>query len=371
MYSRIILLLALVVGVTSTSTRAQVNLPERARADVGAVYTMSNAANGNQILVYDRFPNGRLQAAGSVYSGGNGSGGGLGNQGALRLTQDQGWLLAVNAGSDSVSVLQIRERGLLRIDTADSGGSRPVSVTEHGGLVYVLNAGSDSIAGFRLSRTGRLQPLAGSSRLLSTTGTGPAQIGFSPDGRQLVVTEKATSRILSFPVDAFGLPGEAVVTESNGMTPFGFTFGKRNQLFVSEAFGGAADASATSAYRLGEDGSLETIVASAPTNQTANCWVELTPNGRYAYVTNTGSGTISGYSVGFDGALSLLDDNGVTASTGGRPIDIALSGNGQFIYALVGGSQQIVGFRIQPNGGLIPLAAVDFIPEGANGLAAR
>ena len=42
-----------------------------------------------------------------------------------------------------------------------------------------------------------------------------------------------------------------------------------------------------------------------------------------------------------------------------------------FIYALVGGSQQIVGFRIQPNGGLIPLAAVDFIPEGANGLAAR
>ena len=65
-------------------------------------------------------------------------------------------------------------------------------------------------------------------------------------------------------------------------------------MFVSEAFGGAPNLSATSSYKLDSDGQLTTISASVGTNQTANCWVVVTPNGQFAYVTNTGSGSISG-----------------------------------------------------------------------------
>jgi 6-phosphogluconolactonase (cycloisomerase 2 family) len=149
------------------------------------------------------------------------------------LSGNERWLLAVNAGSNSISVLQVRRRGLRLIEVQPSGGVRPVSVTEHRGLVYVLNAGSDSIAGFELGRDGRLRTLDGSERPLSGVATDPAQIEFSPDGDVLVVSEKATNKLVTFEIGRRGLPGDPRIQDSSGQTPFGFAFGKRDQLFVS------------------------------------------------------------------------------------------------------------------------------------------
>jgi 6-phosphogluconolactonase (cycloisomerase 2 family) len=341
------------------------------RRFAGAVYTTTNAPAGNAVLVFDRLADGRLVPLTSVPTGGLGTGGGLGNQGALVLARQERFLLAVNAGSDSVSVFAVRNRGLHLIDVQPSGGDQPVSVTEHRGVVYVLNAASDAISGFRLSARGQLHPLYNSIRALSGAGTGPAQVAFSPDGDVLVVTEKATNRITTFQVDRDGYAGQAQVQNSNGQTPFGFAFGKRGQLLVSEAFGGAPDASATSSYQVDDAGLLSTISASVPTNETANCWVVVTPNGRYAYVTNTGSGSISGYAINFAGELTLLDDDGRAGVTGGGPIDLALSDNGRFLYSLVTGTNTIAAFRVAADGSLAALPFVAGIPIGANGLAAR
>jgi 6-phosphogluconolactonase len=340
-------------------------------AIAGAVYTSTNAPGGNSVLVFDRLADGRLVPLTRVATGGRGTGGGLGNQGAMTLTRNERWLLAVNAGSHSISVFSVRRRGLRLIDVQPSGGGQPVSVTEHRGVVYVLNAASDSISGFRLGRDGRLRPIYGATRALSGAGTGPAQVSFSPDGDTLVVTEKATNKIVTFQVDRDGFPGLAQVQDSNGPTPFGFAFGKRDQLFVSEAFGGAPDASATSSYELDRDGLLTTISASVGTNQTANCWVVVTPSGRFAYVTNTGSGSISGYKIGFDGELELLDADGRTAVTGGGPIDLALSDSGQFLYSVNTGTNTIGAFLVHSDGSLTALPFVSGLPSGANGLAAR
>lgn len=363
------------VGLTAAAAFAQESATRHGRRlpFPGAVYTMSNAPAGNAIIIFDRLHDGRLVAAGEVPTGGAGTGGGLGNQGGLTLTRNERWLLAVNAGSDTVSVLEVRKRGLRLRDVEPSGGSQPVSVTEHRGLVYVLNAGSDRISGFVLGPHGRLRPLPGSTRSLSGVGTGPAQISFSPDGDVLVVTEKATNTIVTFAIDRHGLPGEAQVHDSAGQTPFGFAFGKRDQLFVSEAFGGAPDASATSSYEVDRHGRLTTISPSVGTNQTANCWVVVTPNGRFAYVTNTGSGSISGYRIDFDGTIALLDADGRTADTGAgsAPIDLALTDNGRFLYSLNSGTNTIGAFRVRADGMLTPLAIVPGLPTGANGLAAR
>jgi 6-phosphogluconolactonase (cycloisomerase 2 family) len=343
----------------------------RHHAVVGAVYTQTNAAGGNAVLVFDRLADGRLIPLTSVDTGGAGSGGGLGNQGALALTHNERWLLTVNAGSNSLSVFAVNRRGLRLIDVAPSGGLQPISVTEHRGLVYVLNAGSDTISGFRLGRRGRLHAIDGSTRPLSGIGTGPAQISFAPDGNVLVVTEKATNKIVTFPVDRDGVAGLAQVQESSGQTPFGFAFGKRDQLFVSEAFGGAPDASATSSYEIDRDGILTTISPSIGTLQTANCWVAVTPNGRFAYVTNTGSGSISGYRIGFDGGLELLDADGRTGVTGAGPIDLALTDNGQFLYSLNSGANTLSAFQVHADGSLTALPTTAGLPAGANGLAAR
>src|SRR5207248_7379662 len=73
---------------------------QAAQDDPGAVYVMSNAPAGNAVLAFDRAANGALSPAGSYATGGNGTGAGLGSQGALVLSADGRWLLAVNAGSN-------------------------------------------------------------------------------------------------------------------------------------------------------------------------------------------------------------------------------------------------------------------------------
>src|SRR5262245_34168610 len=246
----------------------------------GAVYTMTNTVP-NAVVVYSRSADGSLTPEGQVLTGGNGTGIGLGNQGGVVLSQNKRWLFVVNAGSSHVSVFRVLSDGIVLTDVLPSGGTMPLSVTVHGKLVYVLNAGfPNNITGFELNSDGKLIPLPGSARPLSASMTGPAQIEFSPDGDALVVTEKNTNIIDVFPIDRNGIPEQRVGIASHGTTPFGFSFGLRDQILVSEAFGGAANASAVSSYTLNPAGTLTLVTGSAPTMQSAACWVVVTANGR-------------------------------------------------------------------------------------------
>lgn len=69
----------------------------------GLVCTLSNAADGNELVVFARDEEGRLSAAGAVATGGLGLGSGLGSQGALSFGSDPHVLYAVNAGSHNLS----------------------------------------------------------------------------------------------------------------------------------------------------------------------------------------------------------------------------------------------------------------------------
>lgn len=345
------------------------------RRDIaGAVYTMTNAAAGNEVLVLNRGADGRLTHGGAYATNGAGTGAGLGNQSGLALSEDDRWLLVVNAGSDTVSVFAVSRDGLRLTDTEASGGTTPISVTIHKDLVYVLNAGvPNNIQGFRLSPHGALSPLAGTTLPLSGGATAPAQIGFAPSGDFLIVSEKGTNIIDVYPISKDGLASGPLPMASAGVTPFGFAFGKRGQLFVSEAFGGAVDASAVSSYELSRTGTLLTISASAPTTETAACWAIVTNDGRFVYTTNTGSGSISGYEISFDGGLTLLDPDGRTADTGAgsTPIDMALSRNSRYLYVLNGGDRTIGVWSIRSDGSLQGRGALPGLPATANGIAAR
>jgi 6-phosphogluconolactonase len=340
-------------------------------AAVGAVYVLSNEASGNAVLAFPRFANGTLGAPAAYPTGGLGSGGGLGSQGALVLSDGNRWLIGVDAGSSEVSVFRVLVGGLTLTDRQASGGSFPISVTIRGDIVYVLNAGDDgNITGFRLSPSGTLAPLAGSTRPLSGTGTGPAQVEFSPNGRLLVVTEKATNLILTYRVAPGGLTSGPMIHPSVGATPFGFAFAGHDRLIVSEAFGGAPDASAMSSYRL-IDGVPSVVSASVGTTETAACWVVVTNNRRFAYTTNTGSGSITGYLIEPDGQLVILSPDGVTASTGpgSSPLDADLSIDSRFLYVLNGGTNEVGAFQLGVRGRLFPIAAASGLPASAVGLA--
>ena len=342
---------------------------------VGAVYTMSNAAHGNSVLVFKRSSSGRLDPAGVFATGGLGTGGGLGNQSAVVLDQSDRWLFVVNAGSHEISSFEVQAGGLQHIETIASGGFQPISLALHDHLLFVLHAGGnvgevDNITGFRVQPNGTLRPLADSVRPLSEAVTAPAQIAFTPDGSVLVVTEKSTNRLVTYAVGSNGRPGEPTIHASVGTTPFGFAFGKRSQLFISEAFGGAPNASAVSSYTISHQGDLQVISPSVGTTQTAACWVVVTNDGRFAYVTNTGSGSISSYGISFDGDLTLLNAIAAETGPGSGPIDIGLTHDGRFLYVLSSAGGKIDAFRVQAQGGLTPLPGVE-VPTSSNGLAAR
>ena len=362
------LLLPLLAGFTT---------PARADDDTGgarrAVYTITNAADGNEVVVFRRANDGSLVHHETVSTGGLGTGAGLGSQGAVILNKNGRWLFAVNAGSNQISVLRVRQNGLELTDVVDSGGVRPISLTIHNRILYVLNAGaSGNISGFRLAEDGTLEALDGSTQPLSNGGSGdapqPAQISFSPNGNVLVVTEKMTNRIDVYEVKN-KIAGAPVTHDSAGMTPFGFAFDKRKHLIVSEAFGGAPNASALSSYRVARN-TFETRSASVGTTQTAACWVVISKNGKYAYTTNAGSGSISSYTINRDGMISLLEAQAGLTGDGSSPIDMALSKNGKYLYAAAAASSEITIFMAQADGSLESLGAVS-VPAGSLGLAAR
>jgi 6-phosphogluconolactonase (cycloisomerase 2 family) len=340
----------------------------------GAVYVMSNDAAGNAIQVFDRAASGALTAAGEYPTGGLGSGAGLGSQGAVIHSDDGRYLFAVNAGSDEISSFRVRRGQLRLVATVPSGGDMPISLTFDGRRrLVVLNAGgSGNVAGFIVAPNGGLRPMAGATQPLSNGGVGPtpgpAQVSFTPNGRQLVVTEKATNMILTYAVRKDGID-PPIAHPSAGQTPFGFAFGHRNTLIVSEAFGGAADASALSSYRVGQ-GVLTTISPSAATHQTAACWVVVTGNGKYTYTTNTGSASVTGYAIDRDGRLTLLDADGRTGETGQTPIDAALSSHSQYLYVLNAGSDTVSAFAVERDGSLTALGEIP-VAATSVGIAAR
>jgi 6-phosphogluconolactonase len=359
--------IALALGLAGAGVAALATPASASANGVGAVYVQTNAPAGNEVLVLDRYADGSLHEAGRVATHGLGSGAGLGSQGAVTLSQDGRHLLAVNAGSDDVSAFRVGPNGLALVDTAPSGGDRPISVTIYGSLVYVVNAdGSANVSGFRLGRDG-LVPLPGSTRALSATA--PGQVSFTPDGRRLVVTGKGSSTIDTFAIDSDGRALAPVSSGSAGATPFGFDFDNKGHVVVSEAAGGAPDASSASSYDLGVDGTLAPVSGAIPTHQTAACWLVVSKNGRFAYTTNAGSGSVSSYAIAPSGALTLLQS--VAAAPGGGPTDEAFSGNGRFLYVLNPRLGAVNGYRVAPDGSLAPLAGAAGLPTGLVGLAAR
>jgi 6-phosphogluconolactonase len=335
------------------------------------VYTLSNASSGNAVLAFEQRGD-TLIPAGIFPTQGVGSGGGLGNQGAIVLSDDGETLLAVNAGSDDVSVFRVQANGLTLADKVSSGGVRPISIAVHEDWVYVLNAGGSgigNITGFVLTSRDTLKPIPGSTRPLSGPATAPAQVEFNPEGDTLVVTEKATRIIDTYTVDENGVADGPVSQPSSGVTPFGFSFNKRGVLIVSEAFGGTANASAVSSYTL-RNGALVLRSGSVPDFQSAACWIVVTKNGKFAYTSNTGSNNISSYRVGRDGTLTLLA--AVAVSTGAAPIDMALNRNSKFLYVLNATARSIDVFRVdRGTGQLTPVTSLSGLPAGANGLVAR
>jgi 6-phosphogluconolactonase len=342
---------ALILGLAAA---AAVAVPASASASTGAsradfspvvghVYVDDNTAGTNTIGAFNRHADGTLtpQAGSPFVAGGTGTGAGLASQGAIQITPDGRFLIAVDAGSNQISVLRIHFDGslsLVRHGVVSSGGGLPDSVAIHGNLVYVANSGNggSNYTGFRLGLNGRLFPIPGSTATLAANAA-PADVLFNGTGTKLAGTEVGTSAIDSFTVGSDGrltaAPGSPFPAQ--GLGPFGSEFRPTNpgQLFVSNAHNVGAGTGTISAYTDSFNGTL-TAVAGSPfaDDQTAPCWVEITHDGQFLFTVNTGSGEISRYAIAPGGALTLLGSTQVGKTGGVGAVDARLSPDGRFLY---------------------------------------
>jgi 6-phosphogluconolactonase len=357
---RLAVLLALAIAAAafpSTSATAAPPLFGHGPFVVGHAYVDDNTPGSNTIAGFDRHADGTLTALpGSPFpAGGAGSGAGLASQGALQLSDDGRYLLAVDAASSQISVLQLGFNGAPQLVGApvSSDGEDPVSIAVSGNLVYIANAGAHepNVTGFRLGWNGVLYRLPGSTVALPA-GSGPDDVLFDPTGRRLVVALVNTSTIESFRV---GLDGRLVAAPGSpfaaqGPGPFGSEFRPTDpsQLFVSNAHGGEGNGT-VSAFDVSSSGELTSIGASPFADlQTAPCWIEISHDGRYLFAVDTGSGEISSYAINPNGSLTLLGSTPFGAAGAGA-VDARLSPDGRTL--LVNGSKADVIASFAVSGG--------------------
>ena len=341
----------------------------------GHVYVLDNPAGQNSISVYNRSADGALSYAHTFAIGGVGTGDPLGSQGSLTLAGER--LFAVDGASDQISVVDVHDGALSLDGVYSSRGALPVSVTYGDGRLYVVNNGDANtpanVVGFTVAHNGALTPIAGANAPLSAAEPGPAQVALSPDGAILAVTEKATNTVDTYRVASDGSLGARVSVASSGQTPFGFSFNpaQPRELVVADAAGGAAGAAAVTSYYAGAHGAVA-LAGPVADFQTAACWLVITGNGKFAYTTNAGSGTISAYRLSSDGGLSLLNADGVAGSTGAgsHPLEMAFSPNSHVLYALDANTHTLSAFGVQREGGLNPITLQGVsLSTGAVGLA--
>jgi 6-phosphogluconolactonase len=396
----------------------------------GAVYTTTNDPNGNAVIVFRRNRDGTLTQGPTVPTGGTGVAAQppftfpiVDSSGSMALARGGRLLFVVNDGDNTITSFRTTGDGLRRVDRVSSGGVLPVSLTTHGHLLYVVNEQSSSISGYYFSDDGRLWSIPGAEQLISPlfpSGPAPpnsggvaAQIGFSPDGTQLVVTERGVPST-SGAIDTFKVNPDGSLTLEQAKTgagvdpnPFGFAFTDAGTLLVSnvgqvngtfnypagsvpipQIFDSAQFVGSASSYSLSSGGTLTPISTQVASGGRGACWLVLSKDNRYAYVINTlssaksvpkdigtGKDAISRYTVAPNGQLSLM---GTTDAGAGDPTDDQVSSDGRFLYVLdptVFGpnTSHIDVFAINSNGSLTPITVSDTgtLPATVSGLAAN
>ena len=365
------------VGLVAAALPALSEPQQEGFAAEHAVFVMTNDADTNEVIAFDRAPNGTLFGPRKYETGGRGSGGTvdpLGSQGSLTLSDDRALLFATNAGSGTVSIFRVFGAHLALTDRVPSGGSEPNAVAQHGKLLYVLNtAGSSSVVGFEL-HAGRLTRIPDSLRFLSANFVNSASLAFSKDGRFLAVTERATNNIDVFRVQADGRLAPIVVNPAVGLGTFSGVFAPNGALLVSETGGPGPISSTISSYSIGADGKILPISPTVPTLGSANCWNVVTPDGRFVYASNAGTASISGFEIGHNGSLTALPGTVVAVNPpGSANLDIAISSDGAYLYSLNAATGAIGVFQIQQDGRLTNFGTLGGLPAGAglNGIAAN
>ncbi|MCL2706803.1 MAG: lactonase family protein [Dehalococcoidia bacterium] len=338
------------------------------RRKANSVFVMTNAARNNTVRAFSLDDFGILVSAGSAETQGSGAGSSanpLNSQGALAVSGDSKWLIALNAGSNDISILSINNNGKLTFASKSSSiGQSPISVATHGSRIFVLNSKgmSPNITGFSIGKNGDLKAIDREKavRQLPPRAT-CSQIGISPNGRWLVVSNESDNRLIVYSLSGDNIAREPLIMETSGGRPAAFAFDKNNNVIVVESSSGTV-----SSYALSSNG-ISVITAALSTGQTMPRWIAC--NGNYAYTSAPNSGAISTIAVDKNCRLTR-GDTFYADSTG--VAELSASSDGAYLYVSNPRTGRINRLHIGESGKLSTVDGVDsFFGISAQGIAAN
>ncbi len=307
---------------------------KKAIAEKSFVYTITNPNGANSIAAYERnTETGELTFQGTYPTGGRGTGAIIDSQSPLIVDPTGAFLIAVNSASNDISVMAIQADGSLSIvgSPISSRGIDPVSLAISGDLLYVANLGNAttpaSYAGFFLNVDGTLTRI---KRIIELNiGDNPTQILFNQAGNLLIGLQLGNRVINCFRIKASGRL-RSVGELANQSGPFAGVFNPLNdaQLIVGDVrLPGAVS------YTVTKQGDIQQISAIRNAPERAACWIIANRTGEFYWVSNTGTNSLSLFSLDSNGALNLVSSHS-TLAYGRLPFELAVDRDNRFLYEL-------------------------------------
>lgn len=365
-----LLVLGIVNSLAGAGVRAIARSVEGDDPARSFVYTITNPDGPNAVAAYERNPEtGELIFLGTYPTGGRGAGRLIDSQSPLVVNTEGTLLFAVNPGSDDISVMAINDDGslALRDGPVPSRGVEPASLALRGDLIYVANKGDavdpPNYSGFLVENDGTLTRIK--RRIGLVFGDNPTQVLFTRDGGTLIGIRFGSGGLDCYAVRPNGrLRLRSQLNDQRG--PFAAVFNPvaGEQLIVADARLPGA-----SSYVMREDRSLTQITSVSNRPERAACWIVAHSDGSRAWVSNTGTNSLSLYTIGAEGSLNLASTHS-TAAYGRTPFEIALDPGNRFLYQLnVGsGNQSIHTLRVVDgiqDAGLADVGAIG-LPAGSS-----
>jgi 6-phosphogluconolactonase len=242
--------------------------------------------------------------------------------------------------------------------------------------VYVTNSGSNNVSGYSINAaTGGLSALPGSP---FANVSAPSAIAVSSNGFFAFVTNSQANTVTAFRVGTDGALLPASPTPAPvGTAPRAVAI-SRDSRFLYVANSGS---DSVTIFDIGTAGVL-TLVPQAPGNPnpvaaggSSPVALAISPTGRFLYVANSTSNTVTAFQIETSGLLTQVPPAGPGTnpiSVGGTgPTALAMSSTGQFLYVTNGASNTVTAFRVETSGllTLVPPAGSNPNPLSTGGTA--
>jgi hypothetical protein len=293
------------------------------------VYVESNNPNPGQnaILAYKEntttgaltaLPNGRFLTGGTGYRNAGPQLGPDDSDKEVISTPDGKYLFAVNQGSNTVAEFLIKNNGNLQLASDapfSSGGTEPVSLSFSNDQLHVLNRGNSAegtagtiaptLASFFVGEDGNVFPVP-SATITFSLNLSPAQVLTSADGKFTFVDNFATPSNLKVSlantIEPFIDNGNGTLTPvANGKaglpTNPPLVLGLVEDPVHHILYSGQAPSGGVATFTYNDTTGKVAYVGAVASPGKATCWLNISPNGKYLYATDSATDAISVYSL--------------------------------------------------------------------------